>query len=233
MEKEPLFAGDSNDAYIYICMGTQGHIKADTDKRRVCENASHSAVNLLWGRTATLPGDFSPFENVTAHPGKARGRHGDSWNQKLWHFFADRHCQWIQKLHCFIQHWVREMAYYKEAKDRLSTPRFLLHFFCQRLPERRVYVEMSVALIKTHPWSVFRIIGSYYWVLCAQNSTWETLLDPHKVPKRSITPLCRWANWAARSKVTCGLTEPGSEQNRAPVHRVKTAPSEGWEMGWM
>jgi hypothetical protein len=45
--------------------------ESDTDKCRACGNASHSAINLLWGRRATLPGDFYPFGNVTIHQGKA------------------------------------------------------------------------------------------------------------------------------------------------------------------
>lgn len=60
--------------YIYICIETLGHINSDSDKFSTCGNASHSAVNLLWGRTVTLPGDFSLFENVTIHPGKAGGQ---------------------------------------------------------------------------------------------------------------------------------------------------------------
>lgn len=57
--------------------------ESDTDKFRACGNASHSVINLLWGRRAMLPRDFYPFENVTIHPGKAGERQWDSWIQVL------------------------------------------------------------------------------------------------------------------------------------------------------
>lgn len=71
------------------------------------------------------------------------------------------------------------MAYYKETKERLSEPRFLLHFFLSKTARERLDVETPGAEI-TKP-----IQGSFYdnsfinIEFCVPGTGLHTLLGEH------------------------------------------------------